>query len=417
MDAVASLDAAYPALILKANRGVIHHGAVGIARTLGRSGVPVYAIVDESYTPLAASRYLTKTFIWKDWPADHEAFRKAMSAIGALIGRPTVLFPIDDLSAAMVAENAAALSPWFLAPRSPTNIARQLADKAYFYSLCARIGVPVARSIVPHKADDIRDFVESVGFPIVVKAATQWSLISGKYSTAIAHNHDQLARLCQDFRPGVVATIILQEYVIGEDWVYHGYCNSEKGLYLSFAGKKLLSYPLNAGSTVLGRSLGNAALCGLAERLLKAISYSGIVDMDWRRDARDGQYKIMDCNPRVGQNFRMFENDAAIDVVRAQHLDLTGRNVDDHEMTEERLFTVEPFYVLALIRGGRHGETSSASKRAPRGHRELAWWCGDDPLPALMMLARLLLQYTQRALSQFNSRRADLADRGASFQG
>jgi len=400
MDATASLDAAYPALILKANRGVIHHGAVGIARTLGRVGVPVYAIVDDGYTPLAASRYLTKTFVWKDWPADHEAFRKAMSTIGALIGRPTVLFPVDDLSAAMVAENAAALSPWFLAPRPPTSVARQLADKAYFYSLCARIGVPVARSIVPRTADDIQGFVESVGFPIVVKAATQWSLISGKYSTAIAHDREQLIALCQGFQPGTDANIILQEYVIGEDWVYHGYCNAENGLYLSFAGKKLMSYPLDAGATVLGRSLGNAALCDLAERLLKAISYSGIVDMDWRRDVRDGQYKIMDCNPRVGQNFRMFENDAAIDVVRAQHLDLTGRDVDGPAMIEERLFTVEPYYLLALLRGGRRGDASAGSKRSPRGPREFAWWCGDDPLPALMMSARLLVQYVQRSLSR-----------------
>ena len=51
--------------------------------------------------------------------------------------------------------------------------------------------------------------------------------------------------------------------------------------------------------------------------------------MDWRRDERDGKYKILDCNPRVGQNFRMFENAAEIDVVRAQHLDLSGRPIDD----------------------------------------------------------------------------------------
>ena len=74
--------------------------------------------------------------------------------------------------------------------------------------------------------------------------------------------------------------------------------------------------------------------------------------MDWRQDKRDGQYKILDCNPRVGMNFRMFENSAAIDVVRAQHLNLTGRSID-LQMIEGRLFTVEPYYLLSYIRGGR----------------------------------------------------------------
>ena len=63
-----SLDTTYPVLILKASRGIIHHGAVGIARTLGRLGVPVYAVVEDSFTPLATSRYLTKAFVWKSWP-------------------------------------------------------------------------------------------------------------------------------------------------------------------------------------------------------------------------------------------------------------------------------------------------------------------------------------------------------------
>src|ERR1700690_77343 len=64
-----SLDTRFPALILKASRDFIHHGALGVARTLGRLDVPVYAVVEDAYTPLATSRYLTKAFVWKSWPS------------------------------------------------------------------------------------------------------------------------------------------------------------------------------------------------------------------------------------------------------------------------------------------------------------------------------------------------------------
>jgi D-aspartate ligase len=118
---------------------------------------------------------------------------------------------------------------------------------------------------------------------------------------------------------------------------------SENNVYVTFTGRKLRGYPADAGSTALGVSLGNETLRCQCERFLKAVAYSGITDIDWRKDARDGQYKILDCNPRVGQNFRMFENGAAIDVVPAQHLDLTGRFIDRASMIDGRLFTVETF--------------------------------------------------------------------------
>src|SRR5271168_3040869 len=109
MAAGPSLDTSYPALLIKANRGPIHHGSLGIARTLGRLGVPVYAVVDDDCTPLGASRYLTEAFVWKHWPKDYESFLSAMQKIAETIDRPAVLFPLDDLSAVFVAENADAL--------------------------------------------------------------------------------------------------------------------------------------------------------------------------------------------------------------------------------------------------------------------------------------------------------------------
>jgi D-aspartate ligase len=130
-----------------------------------------------------------------------------------------------------------------------------------------------------------------------------------------------------------------------------------------------------------------------AERFLRAISYSGICDLDWRRDSRDGQYKIVDCNPRIGLNFEMFENNQAIDVVRAQHLDLTGRRVDCVPTFEGRLFTAEPLYLRAVLRGGcRSTLTTEALTQYPLTvTRKLAWWSSDDPLPFLAMCVRLML--------------------------
>ena len=264
-----------------------------------------------------------------------------MSTIGKIINHPTILIPMDDLSAVFVAENAMALRQWYLLPQLSPNVPRQLTNKASLYSLCAGLGIPCARSVAPHCADEVREFVKQTAFPIVVKAAEQWHLLDSRYNAKVIPTQEALFEFCERTGFGKHSQMILQEYIPGEDWIYHGYCNSEINLYVSFTGKKLLDYPPGAGSTALGVSLSNEALQHQSEKLLRAVSYSGIVDMDWRQDKRDGQYKILDCNPRVGLNFRMFENSAAIDVVRALHLNLTNQIVDCAPMIEGRLFTVE----------------------------------------------------------------------------
>lgn len=393
------LDTKYSVLVFKASRDPMNYGAVGIARSLGRLGVPVYALVEDAYTPLATSRYIKRAFVWETWPADRDAFVNAISTIGATIGAPIVLFPIDDLAAISVAENAPALVGRFLLPQLPAALPRQMANKATFYVLCREMGIPCARSVVPRCFDDVRQFIDHTAFPIVMKAAEQWSLVGNKLYTRVIENRETLLEIYKLVQSEERSPMILQEYIPGEDWIYHGYSNHGTGLNLGFTGRKLLDYPKGAGSTALGISLHNEALCGEAETLLRAIGYSGICDLDWRRDKRDGQYRILDCNPRIGLNFQMFENTAGIDVVRALHLDLTGRKMDQAPMIEGRLFVAEHLYLRSVLRGERPSVLTTEPSAPPLIiTRKLAWWSIDDPLPFVVMGMRVIFAAIVRRL-------------------
>ena len=122
----------------------------------------------------------------------------------------------------------------------------------------------------------------------------------------------------------------MQEYIPrerAEDWFVHLYCDDSSNCLLTFTGVKVRSWPPHTGATASAYAVPNDALVNLAERLCKEIGFQGIADLDWRLDKRDGQYKLVDFNPRVGNQFRLFETAEGVDVVRALHLDLTGRPV------------------------------------------------------------------------------------------
>ncbi|RBP16886.1 putative ATP-grasp superfamily ATP-dependent carboligase [Roseiarcus fermentans] len=390
------VDVSSPALILKAGRGVLHHGALGIARSLGRLGAPVYAIVDDMLAPLALSRYLARSFVWKRWP-DKTAFPCAIAAIAERIGSPALLLPLDDLSAAVVAENAEALRRWFLLPAIAPGLPRRLCDKATLYEICAQAGIDTPRIAFAHDEADVDAFVERSGFPVMIKTAEQWAPLNGGRSTIIAREPADLRRFWAGARGATPARMLVQEFVPGEDWVYHGYRNAETGVQVGFTGRKLMSSPPGAGSTVLGVSERDDSLARLGESLLRQVQYSGIVGIDWRKDARDGRFRIVDCNPRVCMNFRMFHNDAGVDVVRAAYLDLTGQPIPGSRMAEGHVFKVEQDYLfLGLKEFLKSGSTAKAEARPVARSGELAWFAYDDPAPAAMMGLRFPLQIASR---------------------
>ena len=64
------VDTSTPAVVLKLVPNVMHHGALGAIRSLGRAGVPVYGVHEGPWAPAASSRYLTGRFFWQPSSAD-----------------------------------------------------------------------------------------------------------------------------------------------------------------------------------------------------------------------------------------------------------------------------------------------------------------------------------------------------------
>ena len=149
--------------------------------------------------------------------------------------------------------------------------------------------------------------------------------------------------------------------------------------------------------------------------MLKELSYSGIVDLDYRFDGRDGQYKLLDFNPRTGAQFRLFESESGLDVVRALYLDLTGKPVEPSAQRDGRVFVLEPY---DLVSGARYVKTGRLTLRewcsTLRGSRQWAWFAWDDPLPFLVMVLRLVKRAAQRLRPQSLRRLGQLSAGSAS---
>ncbi len=283
-------------------------------------------------------------------------------------------------------------------PDISAGLPRTLANKWMLQELCSQIGVPCPKAMLAISMSDVHEFAESVGFPVVVKAAAAW--LSPKLKVSIAHSERELIDVWRRVEGSKNPNLLIQEYIPhGDDWFFHGYCNGASDCLAGFTGMKLRSFPPHTGITTLGRSVTNDVLLHQAETLLKAISYAGVMDIDYRFDKRDGQYKLLDFNPRIGAQFRLLVDDNGLDVARAFYRDLSGQMVRRSRQIDGRVFVVEPYDLRTSVNYFWRGELSaSAWLHSFKGRREFAWFSWDDPLPFLMAWSRLAIRGVARII-------------------
>jgi predicted ATP-grasp superfamily ATP-dependent carboligase len=372
-----------PVVILRSG----HHGGLGIVRSLGRLGVPVYCVDTDWWEPAFSSRYCRGRFILK---IESEAAEESISRlleIGQRVGGRPILIPTTDDAAAWVAEHAAALEAGYNFSRQDASLVRLLSDKGRMQDLAYRSGVPTAQAVVPRSQDDVEQFLETAVFPVMVKATDADRLRRRAGGTKfVIDTPRELLELYAKAGDPRSPNLLIQEFIPGDDWMFDGYFDGDSQCLFGITGKKIRRFPANTGVTSLGVCLRNQTVEKTTTDFMKAIGYQGILDIGYRYDRRDGQYKVLDVNPRIGCTFRLFTATNGMDVARALYLNLTGQPVAPSQAAEGRKWIVEDFDLFSAIRSRRDGVLELKNWfRSLRGVDEAACFALDDPLPFLMM--------------------------------
>ena len=258
--------------------------------------------------------------------------------------------------------------------------------------MCRQYGMPAPESVYVSSAEAVAAFAETATFPVVAKNAEPWvrRRAPAVPGTTVLRSAEELTALAA--AAGGSATFILQDYIPhdqAEDWIVHLYCDAGSNCLVLFTGVKLRSWPPNTGATASGIAVPNPELAELAGSFCKAVGFHGVADLDVRFDRRDGQYKLVDFNPRMGNQFRLFETAAGIDVLRALYLDMTGQHVPPGDQVNGRRIVVEHIDLLARIGergsgyaplvGARPGQQTEFAWLAPTT-RSRSWpWCRGSP--------------------------------------
>jgi D-aspartate ligase len=274
---------------------------LGIVRSLGRQNIPV-CVIDDERSIARYSRYATHSVAVASLRDERQTVRTVLDIGRRLDLRGWVLYPTRDETVAAFSRYQAELNEFFRVPTPPWSSIQWAWDKRNTYRLAGELGIPAPRTWYPLTAEDLDEI--PVDQPLAVKPAIKEHFFYATKAKAWRVNNrpelnELFRRAAAHVEPGEV---MIQELVPGGGEQQFAYCAFFKdGQALgSMVVRRSRQHPPEFGrASTYVETIDLPILEQLSERFLRAINYYGLVELEYKLDPRDGQYKLLDVNGRT----------------------------------------------------------------------------------------------------------------------
>jgi D-aspartate ligase len=283
-----------PAVVLSS-----HIVGLGVIRALGTMGVPITAVSYESQDMGFVSKYVKKR-IAAPHPERHEQEFVRILMEQADPSCRAVLIPADDATLSTVSKHKAVLESRYVVACPDARVTEQFITKKYTYEIAGRIGVRVPKTMVPRSVADLERCATEIGFPCLVKPCQSHRYVElFKRKLLRVENLDEMrTEYTRSSAAGI--EVMIQELIPGADSEganYNSFFWNDEPLVEFTAAKVRLSPPsFGVPRVVVSKEIPE--IKDLGRKVLAAMGFSGYSCVEFKKDARDGRYTLMEVNGR-----------------------------------------------------------------------------------------------------------------------
>ena len=370
---------------------------LGVLRAFARGDIRAYVYPTIEDDVIRQSRWfapLPGTSVVEKSPAPSVALLERILAESGL-ERACLCACSDDWNR-LVAEYLERRGDRFVSVVPPLAALATLQNKGQFALLLQRLGVPMPRTRLISCAADIPELPETDETFFFLKPTDSQSFLErfGTKGLRVRTAEDARRRLDEVTAAGM--SVVLQEYIPGpfsDHYFIDGYVDRHGTIRALFPRRRLRIYPPDFGNSTSMVSVPLGDVQGAVDtlkRVLADVSYRGIFSAEFKKDARDGLFKLLEVNARPWW-FIDFAVRCGVDVCRMAYDDALGRSVPSLESYRIGATCIYPYYdffaLRPLVRSGRAGWGRWVSELS-RALQPIACW--DDPLPGVVGLTRVL---------------------------
>jgi predicted ATP-grasp superfamily ATP-dependent carboligase len=269
----------------------------------------------------------------------------------------------------------------------PSSLKTTLSKNA-MVRLAEAAEVPVPRTLVPARETELERAAKELGFPLVIKGDRG----EATRNVRITRRPDDLARLYREVTSNELdydGRPALQEFIPGAQYSVGGLFHNGRPLRVC-AYRKILTYPLNGGLSAKTVTERPATLLKAAFALFAELHYTGLGQMQFIRDARDGRFKFLEINPRVWGCIGLAQH-AGVDLY-TPYADLANGKVVEPNLEYQVGVNYHRFSVEMRLMLERPWQLPRFLKDCfdPRVYSDFYWRDPGPHLPSIHALRRLL---------------------------
>lgn len=298
------------------------------------------------------------------------------------------MLPCSDEGLELIINHRATLEKHYKVIEANDDVIRSMLDKALTYELAQKLNVPAPRIWQVDTQADLLKHLDEFRYPCALKPRSSHDFVKHFPSLKmfIVDSSEELIRVfadVQQYNLQMIVTELIPQSPEGY-WSYYSYLDEAGTPLFHFTKRKLRQYPNTFGLGTYHVTDWNAEVAEAGLRFFKAIGLRGVGNVEFMRDPRDGQLKLIECNARFTLTTELVAS-SGIDIASIAYNRLTGRAIPRVDSYRTGLYTIRPTSdFLAFLEMRRRGELTFLEWVKSISHRQqLLIFHWSDPVPAL----------------------------------
>jgi predicted ATP-grasp superfamily ATP-dependent carboligase len=269
-----------------------------VIRSLARANYRVILGRSEPQVFTQHSRYIEEIWEHPDIDCCGQDFLAALPVFAKSRTAPLFIFPVGERELSALAYNFPELPPETIVVMPDPATVLTCLNKAAFYELATRLGLPVAEFRVAASLPDLMANAVSIGFPCVIKPLGSLTDFLDQ-KALVLNERDDLLRKLPSWPPGH-ASLIVQKFSSGLRRNCHFL--ADQGEIVAYFEQRVLrtDRPDYTGFGVDGDSVpATPALKQHTADLVRTLAYSGPGCVQFLVDEARGTTSLLELNPRL----------------------------------------------------------------------------------------------------------------------
>lgn len=270
-----------------------------VLRSLARRNIQTGVAATRTKAMSFFSKYCKTKFIY---PSPRDNLGLFLKAIKKIIEKSDfdILFPVGEWTLVPISKNRESITSHIRLPFAGKEAIERTFNKSLTLEIAMKEAVPMPRTFFIHNLSDLQEAAQETPYPAVIKSRVSWFWDGDKasFSRPIYVNSPQELKAKYRAMHEEFPFPIIQEYVPGKAYHIGVLCNRSR-LKAACCIKEHRTIPVTGGYATLRETVNlNPKMLKSTTRMLKALDWHGVAEVEYKLDSRDSTPKFMEINGR-----------------------------------------------------------------------------------------------------------------------